>query len=125
MSGAATLSRARLSIAIAFVLFVWSMTTHGKFSNSGDEPHYLMVAESLVADGDLDLRNNYANGDGRWVGADSLQPELHAVPNRFGALWTSHDIGLPILIAPVYAAATRLSAHMPEDWLARFRQTRG
>jgi len=44
--------------AIIF-LFVWSLTTHGKYSASGDEPHYLMITQSLAADGDLDVANNY------------------------------------------------------------------
>ncbi|MFI5177388.1 MAG: hypothetical protein ACHQO8_02430 [Vicinamibacterales bacterium] len=112
-------------VPVVFVLFVWTMTTHGKYSDSGDEPHYLLVAESLLSDHDLDLANNYANGDARWFGADDLAPGLHARRARSGALVSSHDVGLPLLILPVYAAATRLAAHAPEDWLARVHQTRG
>jgi hypothetical protein len=115
----------RFGVPLLIVLVVWSLTTHGKFSNSGDEPHYLIIAESLVADGDLDLENNYGPTGGRWLGIGDLEPGLHARRNVDGALWSGHDIGLPVLILPVYAAATRLSALLPEDTLARFRQTRG
>lgn len=118
-------SRARFVVPAIIVVFIWSLTTHGKYSDSGDEPHYLMVAESLVTDHDIDVENNYRDGDGRWFGASARDPELHAARNRYGALWPTHDIGLPILLTPVYYVATRLAALAPEDTLARFKQTRG
>lgn len=117
--------RRRFTVPAIVALVVWSLTTHGKFSDSGDEPHYLIVAESLFADHDLDLANNYANGDGRWFGADGLTPGPHARVNAHGALWSYHDVGLPVLILPIYAAATRLSVHVPAGLLARFHQTPG
>ena len=120
-----TVTRGARAVPLVFVLFVWTLTTHGKFSDSGDEPHYLMVAESLFADRDLDLANNYGNGDGRWVGANTLEAGPHARPNVNGALWSSHDVGLPFLIMPIYALATRVSVLVPETVLAPFRQTRG
>ena len=113
------------AVPLLFVLVVWSMTTHGKFSDSGDEPHYLMVAESLFSDHDFDVSNNYANGDGRWFGADFLEAGPHARVTRTGSTWSTHDVGLPVLVLPIYAVATRLAAHVPEPLLARVRQTRG
>jgi len=107
------------------ILVIWSLTTHGKFSDSGDEPHYLMIAESLVADRDFDLENNYTNGSGRWFGADTLEAGPHGRRAPNGEVRSWHDVGLPVLISPVYAVATRLAAHVPESTLARFRQTRG
>jgi hypothetical protein len=115
----------RFGVPLVIVLVIWSLTTHGKFSNSGDEPHYLMIAESLVADRDLDLENNYGRASGRWFGLDEFEGGPHVRRNVDGKMWSGHDIGLPVLILPVYAAATRLSAHVPEATLARFRQTRG
>jgi hypothetical protein len=116
--------RAR-AVRVFFVLVVWSLTTHGKFSASGDEPHYLMVSESLLSDHDFDLANNYASGDGRWFGADFLEAGPHARTTRTGSTWSTHDVGLPALILPVYAVATRLSTFVPEDVLRAVRQTRG
>jgi hypothetical protein len=115
----------RTWLPIVVILFIWSLTTHGKFSNSGDEPHYLMIAESLISDGDLDLDNNFRERDQRWFGADDLEPGPHAQRTPSGALWPVHDVGVPVVIAPVYGIASRLAAKMPESWLSRVRQTRG
>ena len=57
-------SRSLVGIAAIVFLFTWTLTTHGKYSASGDEPHYLMIAESLRTDGDLNVANNYLQNDG-------------------------------------------------------------
>ena len=69
---------------LTIVLVSWGLTTHGRYSATGDEPHYLMIAQSLRADGDLDLANNYAQHDGVLFGAAGLEPETHARPGRGG-----------------------------------------
>src|SRR6266850_2279275 len=73
-----------LRIAAFVFVAIWGLTTHGKYSASGDEPHYLLVSRSLVADRDLDLANNYAANDGRLVGHDGLVAGPHARPARGG-----------------------------------------
>ena len=83
-------------VALICFLFTWTLTTHGKFSASGDEPHYLMIAQSIVADHDIDLANNYARNDGRLFGHDGLAAGLHALPSRTGRLRPIHDIGLAV-----------------------------
>lgn len=120
--------RAPRWVFVVVVLFVWSLTTHGKFSVTGDEPHYLMVAESLRTDGDLDVRNNYQRGDGRQFGApggSTFGWAEHARVTRQSALWSTHDIGVPVLILPAYTAAVWLAGHVNPATLARFRQTPG
>jgi len=70
-----------------------------------DEPHYLLAAHSLARDGDLDVANNYAQND-QW----SFYPHAideHVRVGRDGRSYLSHDLGLPILIAPAYALAGR------------------
>ena len=119
------LGRARWAAPLLVFLSVWGLTTRGKFSVAGDEPHYLMVAESLLSDRDLDLANNYANGDGRWFAVKDLEPGPHTVKTLRGADWSVHDIGVPVLLLPAYAVITRAAAHAPEGVLARFRMTRG
>lgn len=106
-------------------LFTWTLTTHGKYSASGDEPHYLMVAESLVTDHDLDVANNYARNDGRLFGHDHLDMGLHAVPSRTGHVLSIHDVGLAVALAPVYAVARAVAQYPSEGLLKRFRMDRG
>lgn len=48
------------TLAVPYVLLVGSV---GTTSTSGDEPYYLLIAHSLVHDGDLDPDNNIAAGD--------------------------------------------------------------
>ncbi|HPB56785.1 MAG TPA: hypothetical protein PLB68_12570, partial [Candidatus Aminicenantes bacterium] len=47
---------------LLFLLSAASLTLfHSRFPFlGGDEPHYVLMAQSLVEDGDLDLRNNYS-----------------------------------------------------------------
>ncbi|MGE5245830.1 MAG: hypothetical protein ACM3SQ_16525 [Betaproteobacteria bacterium] len=117
--------RAALIVPVVMVLFTWSLTTHGKYSASGDEPHYLMIAESLVSDHDLDVANNYANDDGRLFGHDHLGIGLHAARSRSGRMLPIHDIGLAVALVPVYAVARAVAGVTPPGVLKRFRMDRG
>lgn len=84
--------------ALPYLLHTWAIT--------GDEPHYLLAAHSLVYDHDLDLGNNYAQRDYAAFYPDAfLDPHVKVQPN--GAQLLSHDIGLPLLIAPAYALGER------------------
>lgn len=97
------------------VLFVWGLDTHGNYAGSGDDPHYQMIAHSLVFDRDLDLANDY--GDTRnLVGAGTLQPGAHAVQGRDDGLRPVHDVGLPVLFAPYFAIAYQIAERSP-DWM--------
>ncbi len=75
----------------------------------GDEPHYLVYADSLMRDRDTDLSNNY---DPRITGrfARSLTPDGQTVvvtnpETGRSFLRPYHYPGLPVLILPGYAAA--------------------
>ena len=112
-------------LALIVVVFVWTLTTHGKFSVSGDEPHYLMITESLLTDHDLDLRNNYEHHDGEWFSRPDVEAFPHAREMRLGAIWSVHDIGVSVAMLPVYAIATRAAVHVPDSLLKRMHQTHG
>jgi hypothetical protein len=68
----------------------------------GDEPHYLMVAESLLRDHDLELERDYAEGRYRAFTSETLAPH-YRVRGRGGAIYSVHAIGLSILVLPAYA----------------------
>ena len=75
---------------------------------SGDEPHYLLMAQSLWREGDLDLRDNHAREDWREYTPGPIGPHYGA-PRRDGRPFPAHSPGLPLLLAPVYAAGGRLA----------------
>lgn len=109
-------------LGVALFLFVWGLTTHGKFSASGDEPHYLAITRSLAHDRDLDVSNNYGTDA---VGERGVEPGPHVRRALDGWLLPVHDIGLPVLLLPVYAVASRIAAAASPEVLLRFRMTPG
>ncbi|HUF24782.1 MAG TPA: hypothetical protein VMN81_11680 [Vicinamibacterales bacterium] len=98
----------RIIVAIVFVV-VWGLITHGTHAGSGDEPHYTMIAHSIAFDGDLDLQNNYR--DATLIGGGRLLPEQH-VRARGDRLYPVHDIGWPLLMAPVVRVAYPLADYL-------------
>jgi hypothetical protein len=78
----------------------------GRLTASGDEPHYLLMAQSLWKEGDLDLRDNIERGDYREYFPGDLVPHWGA-PRRDGRPFPAHSPGLPVLLAPVYALGGR------------------
>ena len=75
---------------------------------SGDEPHYLVMAQSLWREHDLDLRDNYAREDWREFRGGPTEPH-YAAPRKDGRPFPGHAPGLPFLLAPVYALGGRLA----------------
>ena len=68
---------------------------------SGDEPHYLVIAHSLVADGDLRIENNHQAGDYRSFHPGFL-PMHYLTRGVDGVIYSVHAPGLPTLLAPAY-----------------------
>ncbi|MGI8423302.1 MAG: hypothetical protein ACR2NO_04210 [Chloroflexota bacterium] len=94
----------------------WAFGVRPIFSITGDEPHYLTIATSLVSDRDLDVLDDYRDkeyfpfypfhlGDGRDM------EDMHAIYGRGGHVYSKHGVGLPLMLAPAmklggYGAAT-------------------
>ncbi len=69
---------------------------------SGDEPHYLIMAQSLGVDGNLRIENNHQTRDyAAYFGRD-LDPH-YLTRGRDGEIYSVHPVGMPVLITPVYA----------------------
>jgi hypothetical protein len=71
---------------------------------SGDEPHYLVIAQSLWRDGDLKIENNHQRGDYREYFTSDLDPH-YLTRGSDGAIYSIHPIGIAVLLAPIYALA--------------------
>jgi len=89
--------------AAAFVFYALLGTrVPGPAGPQGDEPHYLVMAQSLWSDGDLDLRDDFAGREYAGFFAGTLQP--HTSPRSpAGRIYPVHAPGLPVLLLPAYA----------------------
>ncbi|MDP9384089.1 MAG: hypothetical protein M3P50_02445, partial [Actinomycetota bacterium] len=92
-----------LALWLGLLVLYASTLGIGAFGTSGyggDEPHYLLTAESIVADGDVDLADQYAER-----GYERFYPYVLDVHGRRtgGRVHEPHGVGFPLLIVPVYA----------------------
>lgn len=102
---------ARLSTQTAVVWIVTALAaaggaralTHTVLFPSGDEPHYLVLAQSLWRDRDLKIENNHKQRDyAEYFGRD-LDPH-YLTRGKDGEIYSVHPVGMPVLVAPIYAA---------------------
>jgi hypothetical protein len=92
-------------LAALTVLAVFFAIVSRRATPTGDEPHYLIMTQSVLRDGDFDLRNNYENQD-YLAYHPAVIPDPHVIVT--GERWYPvHAVGLPILAAPVYAVGGR------------------
>ena len=95
----------RRTIALGLLLFgIYAATigldAFGDSEYAGDEPHYLLAAQSIVDDHDIDVKNQYAARS-----YDLYYPyalDKHGKETN-GFLHEPHGVGFPLLIAPAYA----------------------
>src|SRR5918999_1229037 len=96
----------RRTLALWLLLFgVYASTigldAFGDSDYGGDEPHYLLAAESLLDDGNVDVKDEYAER-----AFEDFYPydlDKHGKETD-GRLNEPHGIGFPLLILPAYAA---------------------
>ncbi len=73
---------------------------------SGDEIDYLLMAQSLWREHDLDLRDNFERGDHHeYLGGLDRMPG--GARRKDGRSYPTHSAGLPALVAPAYALGGR------------------
>jgi hypothetical protein len=68
----------------------------------GDEPHYLVIAQSLWRDGDLRIENNHQRGDYLEYFGGTLRPD-YLKRGTDGQIYSIHLPGVSVLVAPVLA----------------------
>jgi hypothetical protein len=84
--------------AIVFVIAAWSVAPS---LPGGDEPHYLIITQSLINDRDLRIEDNHQRGEYREYFAGELRPDFLR-RGRDGQIYSIHAPGLPALIAPAF-----------------------
>jgi hypothetical protein len=91
----------RTLMILALLIVVASL----KATPTGDEPHFLVMTQSLLHDGDFNLRNNYLNGDYlQYHPVHISDPHVIVEGNHW---YPIHSPGLPVLAAPWFAAGGR------------------
>src|SRR5215471_18535971 len=74
---------------------------------SGDEPHYLFIADSLVRDFDAKIDNNYREDEQQKRIYGKL--DWHTPP---GSSYSIHGIGIPMLLAIPFALLGTIGAKL-------------
>ncbi len=69
----------------------------------GDEPHYLVITQSLLQDGDLFIENNHAARDYASYFGGSVAPD-YLVRGKDGRIPSIHAPGVSALVLPAFAA---------------------
>jgi hypothetical protein len=91
-------------IVVAGVLLVGGAAmrlTGSSIYPGGDEPHYLVMAQSVWRDGDLRIEDNHARGDYYEYFGREIKPD-YLVRGSDGEIYSIHPVGLPLVLAPVY-----------------------
>ena len=93
-----------LLFAVSFLLYNAgsAVLLVGGITLSGDEPHYLVISQSLLEDGDVDLSNNYAGMDYRKYMPPTTRLAPHVAPRTAGR-FSFHSPGLAVVLFPFYA----------------------
>ncbi|MBN2346327.1 MAG: hypothetical protein JXO51_08030 [Candidatus Aminicenantes bacterium] len=108
-SATATPRRAWLLSLLAFFLAATGLYIQG-IQLSGDEPHYVMIAQSLVEDGDLDLKNNVEERS--YLDYLPVEIRFHGMVHD-GRYRSFHLPGVSFLLLPFYLLYRLLGGAIP------------
>jgi hypothetical protein len=99
--------RASVLLVLGWVfLLVVGLAYTSRLRVTGDEPHYLLMAQSLWREHDLDLRDNLEREDWREYTPGPVTPH-YGFPRADGRPFPAHSPGLPVVLAPLYALGGR------------------
>lgn len=79
-------------------LAAWSANPN---TPTGDESHYLMITQSILKDGDIDIQNNHDQRDWESFFAGDLRPDLR-LRGIHGEAYSIHAPGVSALVAPPF-----------------------
>ncbi len=89
---------------LAFLIFSVSAWRVAPSIPGGDEPHYLVITQSLLHDHDLKIENNHRRGDYQEYFPGTLRPDF-LKRGRDGEIYSIHAPGVSALVAPAFALA--------------------
>lgn len=93
-----------IAAAMAAALFAVAWIVDRPRVPAGDEPHYLVITQSLLGDGDLRIENNHRQGDYLAYYDGVLKPDFM----RRGTdreIYSIHAPGVSLLVLPAFAVA--------------------
>ena len=101
-------------LVFSFLLFFAALVAFSfwhvkKQWTQGDEPHYLIITQSLISDYDLELKNNYQNLDYFQHHAYLIE-DPHVTITEHGDWYSVHNLLLPLMLVPGYLIGGRLGA---------------
>jgi hypothetical protein len=100
----------RVAVAIALACFLAGAAAIAERMPAGDEPHYLVITQSLLSDLDLRVENNHARGDYRsYYPFDLRQPHFMR-RGTDGQIYSVHLPGISVLVLPAFAVAGYIGA---------------
>ncbi len=94
---------ALMAAVLAFAIYAVAAWQVSPSIPGGDEPHYLIITQSLLKDHDLKIENNHRNGDYHAYFAGELPKPDFRRRGRNGEIYSIHAPGLPALVAPAFA----------------------
>src|ERR1051326_4414596 len=94
-------SRRAVFICSLLVYLVFGLRSARAIGPGGDEPHYLIITQSLLADGDLQIENNHRERQYAPFFAGELRPD-YMRRGANGQIYSIHAPGLPALLLPAY-----------------------
>ena len=103
--GAHAIARPQLTAGVlAFVIGAIAFWQVKPQVPGGDEPHYLVITQSLLNDADLKIENNHRTRQYDAYYAGDLPPD-YRVRGRDGQIYSIHAPGVSALVAPAFAIA--------------------
>lgn len=93
-----------LALVVAAVCYLASAGLLRHRLPGGDEPHYLVITQSLLADRDLRIENNHARGDYAPYFSGELAPD-YLRRGLDGEIYSIHAAGVSALVLPAFAVA--------------------
>jgi hypothetical protein len=95
----------RTAFALSLAIYLcFGLRSAAAVGPGADEPHYLVITQSLLRDHDLAIENNHLRGDYREYFGGELRPDfLRRGLNE--VIYSIHAPGLPALLVPAYAIA--------------------